>query len=158
MLKFIFAKDDIHFQQAADLFNEYAQWLGIDLGFQKFDEEIVSLQKVYATPRGCIILLAEDQSAFACIALRPINEKTAEVKRMYVQPAYRKQGYAARLLQLLEEYAISQKYECLKLDTLRSMLPAMELYKKQGYQETSPYYHNPNLNAVYFEKVLQRSF
>jgi carbonic anhydrase len=157
MHKIIFASDDNHFEQAAFLFNEYAQWLGIDLGFQHFDEELISLKKVYAAPKGCIILLQDQDEAVGCIALRPINvssKKIGEVKRLYVQPTYRNQGAAARLLAILEEYAISQQYESLKLDTLSSMLPAMAFYKKQGYEETAPYYNNPIQNAVYFEKKL----
>lgn len=154
MLKIVFANTDEHYQQAAALFNEYAQWLGIDLGFQHFEEELLSLRKVYAAPKGCIILLQENEQAFGCIALRPINETIAEVKRLYIKPMFRNIGAAARLLAILEEYASSQKYKSLKLDTLRSMLPAMAFYKKYGYQETSPYYNNPNENAVYFEKQL----
>ncbi len=154
MHKVIFANTDEHYQQAAALFNEYAQWLGIDLGFQHFEEELVSLRKVYAAPKGCIILLQDNDQAFGCIALRPINEKIGEVKRLYIKPAYRKDGAAARLLAILEEYAISVRYQSLKLDTLSSMVPAMTFYKKYGYKETLPYYHNPNENAVYFEKSL----
>lgn len=154
MHKVVFANTDAHYQQAAALFNEYAQWLGIDLGFQHFEEELVSLRKVYAAPRGSIILLQENDQAFGCIALRPINGKIGEVKRLYIKPAYRKNGAAARLLAILEEYAISVRYQSLKLDTLSSMVPAMTFYKKYGYEETSPYYHNPNENAVYFEKSL----
>ncbi len=152
MHKIVFANTDTHYQQAAFLFNEYAQWLGIDLGFQHFEEELVSLRKVYAAPRGCIILLQENEQAFGCIALRPIKQEIGEVKRLYIQPAYRNIGAASRLLAILEEYAISVRYQSLKLDTLSSMVPAMTFYKKYGYLETSPYYHNPNENAVYFEK------
>ena len=157
MHKIIFANTDTHYEQAAALFNEYAQWLGIDLGFQHFDEELVSLRKVYAAPSGCIILLQEDEQAIGCIALRPINDlqrRIGEVKRLYIQPDYRNHGSAARLLAILEEYASSQLYHCLKLDTLSSMLPAMAFYKKHGYVETAAYYNNPNGNAVYFEKKL----
>ena len=154
MHKIVFAKDDNQYEQAAFLFNEYAQWLGIDLGFQHFEEELLSLRKVYAAPKGCIILLQENERAFGCIALRPINETIAEVKRLYIQQTHRNQGCADRLLAILEEYALSMRYQSLKLDTLSSMVPAMNFYKKHGYVETSPYYHNPNENAVYFEKQL----
>ena len=157
MLKIIFAKDDTHYEQAEALFNEYAQWLGIDLGFQHFEEELISLKKAYATPKGCIILLQDQDKAVGCIALRPIKDSSrqvGEVKRLYVQPTHRNQGAAAHLLHNLEAYAISQRYESLKLLTLGTMLPAMAFYKKHGYQETAAYYHNPIQNAVYFEKEL----
>ena len=45
-------------------------------------------------------------------------------------------------------------YKKVKLDTLNTMLPAMELYKKYGFKEIPAYYHNPNATAVYFEIIL----
>ena len=41
---------------ARELFLEYAKWLGIDLGFQKFEEELLELRTMYADKYGGIIL------------------------------------------------------------------------------------------------------
>ena len=130
---------------------------GYRSGLSAFWRRTHFLKKAYATPKGCIILLQDQDKAVGCIALRPIKDSSGqigEVKRLYVQPTHRNQGAAAHLLHILEAYAISQRYESLKLDTLGTMLPAMAFYKKHGYQETAPYYHNPIQNAVYFEKEL----
>ncbi len=155
MPDYIFAKEKIHFDAAVELFNEYATWLNIDLSFQNFEKEKLVVQKMYGPPKGAVLLVKEDDIFIACVALRPLNEITAELKRMYVKPAYRKLNIAAKMLESIELFAVAAGYRTIKLDTLSSMLPAMNFYKKNGYIETEPYYYNPNLNTVYFEKEVK---
>ena len=88
--------------QARALFEEYAAWLAINLGFQGFAEELAGLPGAYAPPRGRLLLAGPPGEAFGCIALRPLvveggaeeSTRTAtsdvgEVKRLYVQSAHR---------------------------------------------------------------------
>ncbi len=155
MPEYIFAVEKFHFDAAVELFNEYATWLNIDLSFQNFEKEKLVVQEMYAQPKGAVLLVKEDEIFIACVALRPLNETTAELKRMYVKPAHRNKNIAGEMLLLIEEFALAAGYRSIKLDTLSSMLPAMNFYKKNGYAETEPYYYNPNLNTVYFEKELK---
>ncbi len=154
MPEFIFASEKFHFDAAVELFNEYATWLNIDLSFQNFEKEKLIVQQMYAQPKGAVLLVKEESTFIACVALRPLNETTAELKRMYVKPMYRKLNIAAKMLESIEIFAVAAGYRSIKLDTLSSMLPAMNFYKKNGYTETEPYYYNPNLNTVYFEKAI----
>jgi len=50
--------------------------------------------------------------------------------------------------------AFENGYSTMRLDTLDSMLPAIGLYKKNGFYEIPAYYHNPNEGVVYMEKCL----
>ncbi len=151
----IFAATSQHdFECAAELFKEYATWLGINLGFQKFDAELADVSTAYAAPAGCILLAKENNVVAGCVALRPLAPGVAELKRMYVQKPYRQIGLAAALYKSCEQYAINQGYRSIKLDTLSSMIPAMKFYQKAGFVQTEPYYFNPNSNTVYFEKTL----
>lgn len=139
---------------AAALFNEYANWLGIDLCFQNFDKELETLETMYAAPNGGIILCREEENYVACVAIRRIDSTTAELKRMYVQPAQQGKGIGAMLLKEAIQLAEKLGYKAIRLDTLDSMQPAIGLYKKNGFYAIAPYYHNPNSNALYFEKKL----
>lgn len=142
------------YAEAAGLFREYAAWLNIDLGFQKFEEELKALKTMYAPPYGGIILAKKGNEITGSIAIRKIENDTAELKRMYVRPLYQQQGIGANLLKEALLLAKNSGYKKIQLDTLSSMTPAINLYKKNGFYEIPPYYHNPESNAVYFEKIL----
>ena len=154
MLDYIIVSNVDEYRVAADLFQEYANWLGIDLGFQKFEDELLSLQTMYGPNHGTIILCKSDNEYIACVAVRPIDDKTAELKRMYVKPDFHRKGIGEELLRLSLAFAKKAGYEKARLDTLNTMLPAMNLYKKNGFLEIPAYYFNPEPTAVYFEKSL----
>lgn len=154
MIRYFIAQTTEDYTAAAQLFKEYAVWLGIDLGFQHFEEELAGLQKMYALPEGGILLAAEENAVVACVAVRRIDDTTGELKRMYVQPQWQGRGIASALLEKALQLAKECGYSSVRLDTLDTMTPAIQLYKKYEFYEIPAYYHNPIGNAVYFEKRL----
>lgn len=154
MTEFIIAKSDEEYSIAASLFKEYAVWLNIDLGFQHFEEELLELKRMYAEPDGGIILGKKENDFIACVAIRKISNDMAELKRMFVQPAYQRRGIGKELLEKAVTLANDLHYTCIRLDTLNYMTPAINLYKKYGFYEIEAYYLNPNTTAVYLEKRL----
>lgn len=154
MVEYILAKTDKDYSAAAKLFKEYAFGLGIDLGFQHFEEELENLKKMYNCADGGIILCKQENKFIGCVAVRRISDVTAELKRMYVQPAYRQSGIGKKLLEKAIELAKICRYEKIRLDTLNHMTPAINLYKKYGFYTITPYYNNPVETAVYFELIL----
>ena len=73
---------------------------------------------------------------------------------MFIKPAYRKEGIGALLLQKALAIAKDLQYKKIRLDTLSTMTPAINLYKRYGFYEIEPYYFNPEKNAMFFEKIL----
>jgi len=148
------------FAQARTLFQEYAEWLAVDLCFQGFAEELATLPGAYAPPRGMLMLAGPPDAAIGCIALRPLaadnaSSAAAEVKRLYVRPVARGTGVGRRLVQTVIDGARAIGYGELKLDTLDRMAEARSLYAKLGFSECAPYYHNPIAGAVYMTLSLQ---
>ena len=139
------------YQAAKLLFQEYADAININLGFQHFDEELESLQKMYAIPYGGIILCKKDNTWVGCVAIRKIDNYTGELKRMYVKPAFQKMGIGKGLLAEALQLAGKCGYQQLRLDTLDYMTPAIQLYQQAGFYQIDSYYHNPFPNAVFFE-------
>jgi len=137
---------------AADLFKEYAAWLNIDLSFQSFEKELAALKQMYNAADGGIILCKEDNDYIACVAIRRQQENIAELKRMYVQPLHQHKGIGKALLEHALALAKTCGYTLIRLDTLNTMAPAMNLYKRNGFYEIPPYYFNPQQTAVYFER------
>ena len=153
MPDFIQAHTEADFATAHSLFMEYAQWLGIDLCFQGFDSELLSLPQMYGAPNGGLILVKDEDRFLGCVGVRKFSDSSCELKRMWIQPAYQNQGLGEKLLIKAMELGKHLGYTTMKLDTLQTMTGPIYLYKKHGFQEIPAYYKNPNA-VVYFEKVL----
>jgi ribosomal protein S18 acetylase RimI-like enzyme len=154
MIEIIIANNENEYQAAGILFKEYAAWLNIDLGFQHFEEELLHLKEMYSFPNGAIVLSKSENIFTGCVAVRKKENGIAELKRMFIKEEYRKEGIGALLLQKALEIAKKLYYKKIKLDTLDTMTPAINLYKKYGFYEIEPYYFNPEKNALFFEKIL----
>lgn len=154
MFDYISVESEEEYTQAAKLFKEYAAWLKIDLSFQSFEKELITLKTMYASPKGTIILCKKETEYIASIAVRPLKNNIAELKRMFVKPAFHHNGIGQTLLSKSIEFAKAAGYETIRLDTLDNMIPAIQLYLKNGFYTIPPYYHNPEPSALYFEKSL----
>jgi ribosomal protein S18 acetylase RimI-like enzyme len=154
MGEIIIAKGPQDYKVAAGLFQLYADWLNIDLSFQHFNEEMAQLEIMYGPPSGAIVLYKHESNYEGCVGIRAINNETAELKRMYVIPSQQRKGIGNILLHEALKMAKGMGYKTIRLDTLKTMTSAMNLYKKFGFKEIPAYYFNPNDTAVYFEKSL----
>ena len=154
MYKFTRATTKEEYEAASHLFREYAQWLNIDLCFQNFDAELGQPDTMYAPPTGGIILCKEGEEYIGCVGIRKIDSDTAEMKRMWVRIPYQGRKIGTELLLAATELARECGYRTIRLDTLNTMTPAINLYRKNGFVEIPSYYHNPDPRAAYFEKLL----
>src|SRR5262249_29604501 len=96
-------------ESARALFVADATWIKVDLCFQDFERKLARLRGAYAPPLGRLLLAGGPDAAFGCIALRPLASGcrcgstgaewagSGEVKRLYVQPARRGEGWGERL-------------------------------------------------------------
>jgi putative acetyltransferase len=141
--------------EARALFLEYARSLDFSLCFQGFDSELQNLPGDYAPPGGTLIVAVVDGAPAGCVALRPESDDAAEMKRLYVRPAYRGLGLGRALAEAVMSAARSLGYFRIRLDTVApSMRSAVELYQAMGFQEIAPYTDNPVDGARFFEMRL----
>jgi GNAT superfamily N-acetyltransferase len=135
-------KNDL--DQARELFNEYEASLGISLCFQNFGEELANLPGDYAPPRGRLLVAREFDQLAGCVAMRPVDQTTCEMKRLFLRPAYRSRGLGRVLVEAIIEEARKIGYTHMRLDTITDRMGrAVELYKSMGFVEIEPYYHSP---------------
>jgi putative acetyltransferase len=160
---------------ARAIFREYADSLDIDLCFQNFEEELATLPGDYAEPRGALLLALIDSQpgatgplltrsdgrpahVAACCALRPLDTadypNAAEMKRLFVRPAFRGMGLGRQLTEAILDAARSAGYASVLLDTLDDMEAARTLYEDLGFEEVPPYYHNPIAGSHYLRVEL----
>ena len=131
------------------LFRQYAESLGIDLGFQDFEAELISLPGKYSPPRGCLLLAWNGDRAVGCAALRPIDDNVCEMKRLYIHPDVRAQHLGRRLSERILQEARAIGYRSMYLDTLPSMTSALHLYSDLGFTPIEPYVFNPIEGAIF---------
>jgi putative acetyltransferase len=148
---------DAEVQEAKKLFEEYHAWLGLNLCFQNFDQELATLPGDYVPPDGRLMLAVEGDRIAGCIALRKIDDGICEMKRLYVRPEFRGTGLGRALVQNIIEVARDIGYERMRLDTLPGKMDrAIEMYQKLGFKEIESYYFNPVQDAAFMELDLRK--
>ena len=135
--------DDL--ETVRELLREYADGLGVDLSFQDFQSELADPLGFYE-----LVLLADG----GCVALRRIDDRTCEMKRLYVRAKARGSGLGRRLAEAVIAEARSRGYERMLLDTLPTMAAARALYGSLGFHETEPYRYNPVPGTSFLELEL----
>jgi len=135
--------------QVRQLFREYAQSLDIDLCFQNFEEELAALPGKYAPPQGRLLLAWDGDLVLGCVALRPIDAETCEMKRLYVKPQARGARLGRQLAERICHEARQAGYRRICLDTLSTMTTALQLYESLGFKEIGPYVFNPVDGAIF---------
>ncbi len=139
---------------ARRLFQDYATWLGIDLSFQSFEQELATLPGYYAPPSGSILLAECDRIAIGCVALRELGDGAGEVKRLYVNPHCQGTGTGRRLMERIIFEARRIGYSSLRLDTIPRMAAAQHLYRSLGFKPIPAYYDSPIAGTTYMELSL----
>jgi len=140
-----FASDAISLM---DELSECLQGITGDSGKNSFDANDV------CNNRGKFVI-ARNQSgkAIGCGAFRPINETTAEVKRMYAKE--KGIGIGNKILSYLEHQAYGMGYKTLRLETRIVNAKAISFYERNGYRKIPNYgKYAGRANSICFEKNL----
>lgn len=129
------------------LYEEYAAMLletdpvfADSLAQQNYDEELDRLEEKYGLPKGRIYLLTVDGEAAGCVGMKPLDDSHAELKRLYVRPAFRGKNLGEYMTRTIMDEARKEGYRWLRLDTLPGLKTALKLYRRLGFTEIEAYY------------------
>jgi putative acetyltransferase len=163
---------DIHIRRATaiepddvlNLIEEYYQAVGVVV---RDDRE--ALLGYLSDPSSGIWVAYCGSRAVGCILYRPLPQLSAqpvdavvrgssigsagEVKRLYVRPEYRERGIASRLLDELEQFAVSCGTAWLYLDTKDDLHEAITFYQRHGYVRCGRYNGNPQA-TIFMRKAV----
>lgn len=113
---------------------------------------------LWAAPDGAMFVVYMTGEPIACGGLLRRDASTAELKRMFVRPSYRRTGVARKLLTALETEAERLGYVRIVLETGVAQLAAQALYLAAGYK-ASPCWppHDDDPTSVCFSRELTAS-
>jgi GNAT superfamily N-acetyltransferase len=87
----------------------------------------------FSLPSGLFLVAEVDGEAAGCGAWRDVGEGRAEIKRMYVEPGFRRRGLAALVLDVLERSAAAHGRRSVVLNSGDKQPEALALYDRAGY-------------------------
>ncbi len=108
-------------------------------------DERAALEHYLAAPDSPIWIALVGAAPAGCVMLRPLPQipHAAEVKRLYVRPAFRGLRLAHALMQAAEAHARRSGLQWLYLDTKDDLNVAIRFYLGTGYQSCPRYNDNP---------------
>jgi ribosomal protein S18 acetylase RimI-like enzyme len=149
-LKFVPYNDKRHRDQFFQLNLEYLTWAD-NAVYEEYGERLITegtvreyLEKAYnefssiKPPKGIIYILEADEKAVGMGALKKLDDKVGEIKRMYIRPGFRG-GLGTQMYYLLEDKAKEFGFNMLRLDTTLLNVAALGLYRKVGFKEIEGY-------------------
>jgi len=105
-------------------------------------------------PTGALLVGYSGDEPVCVGAIKRLDERACEIKRMYVVPGWRGRGVARALLRELETAARALGYAIARLDTGPRQQGARGLYESEGYAEVEDFNANP-IASFWGEKPLR---
>ncbi len=94
---------------------------------------------LFRAPHGTFLLACADGPPLACVSLKRTDDRTGEIKRLWVAPTARGQGLARRMMTAVEDAARAFGMTRLILDTNEHLPEAIALYRATGWADIAPY-------------------
>ena len=108
-------------------------------------------------PAGVFVVATSDGEPVACGGVQALGDRTGEIKRMWVHPDWRGAGLGSRMLAHLEERARDLGHRRVVLDTNGSLVEAIAMYERAGYERVERYNDNPYAEAFFAKALRPRS-
>jgi GNAT superfamily N-acetyltransferase len=109
-----------------------------DSGFD-IEQSIPADDDALRAPAGALLVATLRGRPIGCVALKLHDEEPAEIKRMWVHQSARGLGVGRRLLTEAEAFAADRGVRVLRLETNRSLVEAISLYRSAGYVEVEAF-------------------
>ncbi len=114
--------------------------LDADLIRRYGEHEVHGLRPADVVDAAFVFLIAWiEGQAVGCGGLRPLDGGTAEIKRMFVRPAFRGRGIARQILASIEARAHERGHSYLQLETGVGQPEAIRLYERAGFHRIAAF-------------------
>lgn len=108
--------------------------------FENYKQEISNnLPGCFCPPMGCLLLARYQTKPVGCVGLMDLGNGICELRRLFVEPEYRRLGIGKALIEAAIEQAKRIGYKRMWLNTNIRMPEAEKLYRSLGFKDTEPY-------------------
>ena len=111
--------------------------------------------RVYGPPRGLFLVATDGDTLIGTGAIRPYDEATAELKRLYLLEEYHGQGIGYRLTAALLSFAVEVGYRRVRLTTDVVQARARRFYERLGFRPIPTYNEGDDDDDVALEMGLR---
>lgn len=122
-----------------------------DCGGETIEPELAALDRHYPLEQAALYLLYEQNLPVGTVAFNCLQEKTAEIRRLYVLPEASGKGYGRALMQHAMIEAKKMGYVHVKLDTFLAQEKPQNLYKTLGFRACEAYNDSPVEKTLFME-------
>lgn len=98
---------------------------------------------------GLIVLTEIEDVEYKNVKWLTPNYKNLYIHRLAIEPEFQGKGYAKKLMDFAENYAVENKYNSIRLDTFSKNKKNQQLYKNRNFVQ---------LEAIYFPKQSEFPF
>lgn len=108
-------------------------------------------------PTGGFVVARSDTDVVACGGVLRHDDRTGEIKRMWVDADWRGVGLGRRMLVELERQVTALGYAGVVLDTNATLTEAIAMYERAGYRSIDRYNDNPYAQRWFAKQLDGRS-
>ena len=113
--------------------------------------ELVQLRSVYAEPGFLLLATDSEERSVGCVGVRSLGDGGGELRRLFVDGPGRSAGLGRALSVTALEACRERGLSRVVLNTLPTMVHALELYEQLGFAPIDPYVADPTAGVLYFE-------
>src|SRR5450432_3860935 len=152
MIEIVPAQTGNALEQVITLSQEYVTWMiaeiqavypELDIAEFTSEHDYDDIHKKFpgehVPPSGCLFVARSGDQACGCVALGKLTSDIAEMRTLFVQPAFRGAGVGKKLVEASLNEARNFGYSTVRLDTLAFMDSALKLYRSLGFRDIAPY-------------------
>jgi GNAT superfamily N-acetyltransferase len=141
------------------LFREYGEWVAAhleqDAGITFTEADQARHHDAFRSEiprllgsRGQLVVARLGDDPVGVGTLKPVDDTTAEIKRMYVSPPAQGHGVGRAILARLVQDARAERYATVRLETLRFMTAARAMYRSSGFVEVARFDGSETANTA----------
>lgn len=146
--------DPIEYEAAGELIKpSLGEYDAFDYDTDTADLNPDRMEDLYEEPKGRFWVAEVEGAIIGTLALRRMDDRCCQVRRLAVHPDYRRHDVAQRLLAALEEYATGAGYRRVIAEGTARQKPATVFLESSGFEEFKRSLRRKNI-VITYEKSL----